>query len=49
MKKIIIICAVLCTVLGLTACGSSPEKLTQPKGDWIDANPTVTNLTQGVK
>lgn len=45
MKRILaLICGVVLATL-LSACSSPPE-LTQPKGNWIDANPAVTNTSQ---
>ncbi|OSK14549.1 VirB/Tra/Trw family protein [Escherichia coli M056] len=46
MKNKRAICVVLCAALGLAAC-SSPPKLTQPKGEWVNANPSVSVQLQG--
>lgn len=45
MKRILALIGGVVFAALLSACSSPPE-LTQPKGSWIDANPTVTNTSQ---
>ena len=46
MKKRTALCALLCAAFLLAAC-STPGKLTQPSGRWVDANPPSSYISKG--